>query len=94
MTCRCPDCSAALARIERKLDRLLAEPTIAQVTAMPSPAPEAWLEPCVIGGRLGLSEGHVRRLCQRGLQRGDGGVQKNGGRWLATVEAIAALRDS
>lgn len=55
---------------------------------------EEWLDPQNIAYRLGVSEGYVRKLCQRGHRLGISGVRKPGGRWEATTAAIADLRDS
>ena len=78
---------ARLDRLERKLDRLLGLPT-----SEPPPEPEQWLEPCRIAARLGVTEAYVRKLCSRGQRGGVEGVRKEGGRWLATIEAIEAQR--
>ena len=58
----------------------------------PRPILEEWLEPCALAHRFGLGEQYVRKLCRRGLQEGREGVRKDGGRWLATVDAIDTLR--
>nr|WP_166177012.1 hypothetical protein [Altererythrobacter segetis] len=78
---------ALIARIEAdlaELRRLLDAPA--------EPEPEEWLEPSVIAYRLGIGEAYVRRLCDRGLDAGDAGVRRVGGRWLATADAIDGLR--
>lgn len=82
------DLAATLHRIEAKLDRLLGE----SAPVVPQAEPERWLEPSLIAYRLDLSQSYVRRLCQRAHLVGDEGVRKDGGRWLATVEAIDRLR--
>ena len=78
---------ATLERIEKKLDRLLDEEPVT-----PPSAVEAWLEPGRIADRLGLTEAYVRKLCARGARGGCAGIRKDGGRWLATVEAIEDQR--
>ena len=82
---------ALIARIERDLAALRAM-LPAEREAEEMPAAEEWLAPCQIADRLGIGEPHVRKLCSRALKLAHAGVRKDGGRWLATVEAIEALR--
>ena len=79
--------AARLARVEAKLDMLLGIERPPEI-----PIAEEMLEPCVLADRLGIGEPYVRKLCSRARREGVAGVEKVGGRWRATVEAIEALR--
>lgn len=90
--------AAEMAAMRARLDQLEAlimppanQPPAAIPAASPPRATEEWLEPGLIAYRLGLSESHTRRLCSRGQKWGVPGVKKEGGRWLATVDAIKAV---
>lgn len=84
--------AAIIARIEADLV-LLREMLGAPAPAMPHPEPEEFLPPCLLAGRLGVGEAYARKLCERGLKLGVVGVERRGGRWVATVEALSAVRD-
>lgn len=88
----CPDCSDRLDRIEALLRRLVGDDEPVELETVADSAPEEFLEPCVIAGRLGISEAYVRKLCSRGQILGEPGIEKPGGRWRATTEAIDKLR--
>lgn len=80
---------ALISRIERDLAALRLMLGVPEL----EPEVEEWLEPCVIAGRLHCSEAHVRRLCERGLKLGIPGIEKRGGRWAATINAVRDARD-
>lgn len=86
------DALALLTRIERDLAELRAMLEPRPREPEPATVPEAYLEPCVLAGLLGISEPHVRRLCQRGQRLGVAGIERRGGRWAATTDALKALR--
>lgn len=87
---RCDESEAAFlrARIASDLARL------AQLETDPDPEPasEQFLAPCDLAYRLGLGENYIRRLCRRGHAEGIAGIRREGGRWLATIEAIEKVR--
>lgn len=60
--------------------------------AAPPPPPSEWLSPCQLAARLNVGEAQVRRLCRRGSNLGLPGIERRGGRWVATVDALAAMR--
>lgn len=93
------DCADRLDRIEALLLRLLGEPPVEPVEPVEHVVeydrhvePDPLLEPCALAFRLGLSDGHVRRLCSQGWRIGAAGIEKHGGRWRASIAAIEALR--
>lgn len=80
MATHCPHCGGAIALVA------------VQATPPPAdPLPEL-LEPCVIGYRLNLGEAYVRRLCRRGQAAGIAGIERRGGRWFASIQAIERAR--
>lgn len=90
------DCGDRLDRIEALLLQLLGEPAVEPVEhadhAEHEHEHEVLLEPCILAHRLGLSDGHIRRLCSHGWRTGTPGVEKVGGRWRASIAAIEDLR--
>lgn len=77
----CPHCGGEIIVALRAAPVARAEPIV-----------DEFLEPCRLADRLGLSEAYVRRLCSRGHKVDEPGIQRNGGRWFATIETIDRLR--
>ncbi|WP_146206484.1 hypothetical protein [Ochrobactrum sp. POC9] len=54
--------------------------------------PEEYLDPASLAEITGLSPQHIRKLCRCGWAEGRSGISKHGGRYLATIDAISAMR--
>ncbi len=81
---RVADLEARCARLEVMLTQMLPK--------QPQPCDPELLTPSELAFELSISEQHVRKLCKRGYKLGVADVERNGGRWLATEEAIQGLR--
>lgn len=83
MNCACPHCGSPI-------EVALTAPASAPRPVVP--IAEAFLQPCVLADRLGISEAHTRKIIGRGLKLDEPGFEKRGGRLFATVDAVKALR--
>ena len=82
MTTQCPHCGG---KVQVTLSAPAPEPPIQRQ--------DDWLEPSIIAYRMGCTDAHVRRLCERGRKLGISGIEKRGGRWFATFKAVEDARN-